>query len=282
LSDRREQEVRRGKNTVLNGLLPLADIRKSRSWLRSQPGRLLSGLGLATGFPLAADAARKGDRRGVNEDQEDDAKGNRNDGGDAGSSGKDKNADAQSEDKNSGEKESKGDENRSSDKSDRDSSRDEGDGGGRDKTEAESDRQAARRQDAATESDESPRKNSDGGESDHGGGRRSHEFEQRADDAVVEDEPAATIVAPILNPNVVITDTPQISDVDLVVDANPDVIASVSASGGFAFARSGDVTAVTGPDGASIIRSGEDAPATTTDRVEPSDDGGNNDLDFSS
>jgi hypothetical protein len=267
---------------VLNGLPRLADIRQSRSWLRSQSGRLLSGLGLATGFPLAADAARKTDRRSDNQDQKDDAKGNRNDGGDAGSSGKDENADAKSDDKNSGEKESKGDENGNSDKSDRESNRDEGDGGGRDKTEAESDRQAARRQDAATESDESPRKNNDGGESNHGGGRHSQEFEQRADDAVVEDEPAATDVAPILNPNVVITDIPQISDVDLVIEANPDVVASVSTSGGFAFARSGDVTAVTGPDGASIIRSEEGAPATTTDRVEPSDDGGNNDLDFSS
>jgi hypothetical protein len=99
---------------------------------------------------------------------------------------------------------------------------------------------------------------------------------------VVADEPAAAVAAPT-NPNVVITDIPEISDVELVVEANPDVIASVSSSGGFAFARSGDVTAVTGPDGASIIQSGEIAPAPTTEPVvEPSDDGGNNDLDFSS
>ncbi|MBW3632352.1 MAG: hypothetical protein KY456_04905 [Chloroflexi bacterium] len=267
---------------MLNGLLRLADNWQSRSWLWSHSGRLLSGLGLATAFPIAADAARKNDRRGVSEEQEEkDAKDNRNEGGNAGDSDKGKNAHAQSDDKNSGEKGSKGDETRSSDKSDRDSSRDEGDGGQRDKAAAESDRQAARRQEAAAESDESPAKDNDGAESDRGGSRRSHDFEQTADDAVVVDEPAATMVAPT-NPNVVITDIPQISDVDLVVEANPDVIASVSTSGGFAFARSGDVTAVTGPDGASIIRSGAAAPAPTAGPVEPSDDGGNNDLEFSS
>jgi hypothetical protein len=276
---------------VLNGLLRFAENRQLQSWLRSRSGRLLSGLGLAAGFPLAADAARKDDRRERNEDQRDDgAKDNRNDGGDADISGKDKNAEATAEDKNteaksegenSGEKESKGDESRNSDESDRDSNRDEGDGGGRDKTEAESDRQAAKRQDTSAESDESARRNNGGGESDQDGDRRTQEFEQSADDAVVEDEPAATIAAPT-NPNVVITDVPEISDVDLVVEANPNVIASVSSSGGFAFARSGDVTAVSGPDGASIIQSGETAPVPTTDPVEPSDDGGNNDLDFSS
>lgn len=266
---------------MLNGLLRLADIRQSRSRLRSHSVRLLSGLGLATAFPLAADAARKDDRRGDKEDRRDDGAGdNRNDGGDAGNSGKDKNADAKSDEKNSDEKESKGDEARNSNKNERGSRGDEDDAGGRNTTEAESDRQATRRQEATAESDESPRKNNDGGETDRGG-RRSQEFEQSADDQTVEDEPEASVVAPT-NPNIVITDIPQITDVDLVVEANPDVIASVSTSGGFAFARSGDVTAITGPDGASIIRSGDGAPATTTDPVEPSDDGGNNDLDFSS
>ena len=265
---------------MLNGLLRLADILQSRSWLRSRSGRLLSGLGLAVGFPLTADAARKAERRGVNEDQEhNDAKDNRHDGGGGGNSDENKNANATSEDKNSGEKESNGDETRDPGKSDRDAGRDEGDGD-RSKAGNESDRQAAKRQEPAAESADSPRENDDGG-SDDRGARHSRDLEQTADDAAVEDEPAATVAAPT-NPNVVITDTPQVTDVDLVVEANPDVIASVSASGGFAFARSGDVTAVSGPDGASIIQSGEGDTATTPAPVEPSDDGGNNDLDFSS
>ena len=68
-----------------------------------------------------------------------------------------------------------------------------------------------------------------------------------------------------------------------MVEANDDVIATVSTSGGFAFARSGDVIAVTGPDGASIIQTGDVTTGTRgTTPPEPSDDGGNNDLDFSS
>jgi hypothetical protein len=71
---------------------------------------------------------------------------------------------------------------------------------------------------------------------------------------------------------------PTTSIADLVVEANDDVIATVSTSGGFAFARSDGVIAVTGPDGATIIQ----ADDATTGTTEPSDDGGNNDMDFAS
>jgi hypothetical protein len=67
------------------------------------------------------------------------------------------------------------------------------------------------------------------------------------------------------------------------VEANDDVVATVSASGGFAFARSDGVIAVTGPDGATIIQTDDVTTGTNgTDPSEPSDDGGNNDMDFTS
>jgi hypothetical protein len=85
------------------------------------------------------------------------------------------------------------------------------------------------------------------------------------------------------NPNVVIDDIPRSPIADLVVDANDDVLASVSTSGGFAFARSGDVIAISGPDGASIVQTGDVNTGTTgTNPAAPSDDGGNNDADFAS
>ena len=112
-------------------------------------------------------------------------------------------------------------------------------------------------------------------------GRRVREFEQQADEPA-DDTPAPTTVTPA-NPNVVVDDIPGTSIADLVVEANDDVIATVSTSGGFAFARSGDVIAVTGPDGATIIQTGDVTSGTSgTNPPEPSDDGGNNDLDFSS
>ncbi len=264
-----------------NGLLRLAAIHEPRSWIRSQSGRLLSGFGLSAAFPRVADAARKDERRAGNEDHKDnEGKENRGNGGDSNNSGKDKNAEAKSEEKKSDERENKGNETQNSDKGDPESGRDQRDDGGREKTRAESDRQEAKRQDAATDSDESSR-NDDRGGSDQDNGRRAHDLEQRADEVPVADDPVPTVAAPT-NPNVVITDTPETISADLVVEANPDVIASVSSSGGFAFARSNNVTAFTGPDGATIIQSGPVVPTSTADPVEPSDDGGNNDLDFTS
>jgi hypothetical protein len=76
---------------------------------------------------------------------------------------------------------------------------------------------------------------------------------------------------------------PSTSVNDLLVQGNDHVIASVSTSGGFAFARSGDVVAVSGPDGASIIQTGDvNAGTNGTNPAEPSPDGGNNDTSFAS
>jgi hypothetical protein len=82
------------------------------------------------------------------------------------------------------------------------------------------------------------------------------------------------------NPNVAVEDVPNTSPNDLLVQANDNVVANVSTSGGFAFARSGDVTAISGPDGASIVQNG--TGTTGTSPTEPSSDGGNNNTDFAS
>ena len=93
--------------------------------------------------------------------------------------------------------------------------------------------------------------------------------------------PDVTTVTPA-NPNVVIDDIPSSPIADLVVDANDDVLASVSTSGGFAFARSGDVIAVSGPDGASIIQTGDVNAGTSGTSPSGPSDGGNNDVEFAS
>ena len=251
----------RGKNTVLNGRQQLAFVRKSGSWLQSQSGRLLSGLGLAAISPRVAGAARKDKGRGDDQDRQDNNQNDRN-------ADRDNNAETKAENQ------------AASDKRDRSESRQEDDGG-RDESEGDQSRGETRRQDANAASDETS--GSSGDETGDRGARRSQEFEQRADDVPAADEPATTTVTPA-NPTVVIDDVPDPSITDLVVEANDDVIASVSTSGGFAFARSGDVTAVTGPDGASIIQTGASDSGSTPSPApdEPSADGGNNDLDFSS
>jgi hypothetical protein len=139
--------------------------------------------------------------------------------------------------------------------------------------------------------DDSPRRNADSDsttresssandDSHHHGGRHVRDFAQRADDTPPDDVPDATTVTPA-NPNVFVDDVPDTSLNDLVVQGNDNVLASVSTSGGFAFARSGDVVAVTGPDGASIIQTGDVSAGTRgTFPVEPSDEGGNNNADF--
>jgi hypothetical protein len=82
---------------------------------------------------------------------------------------------------------------------------------------------------------------------------------------------------------VAIDHLPDTSPNDLIVQGNDNVLASVSSSGGFAFARSGDVIAVSGPDGASIIQSGNVNTGTSgTTPAAPSDGGGNNDVGFAS
>ena len=85
------------------------------------------------------------------------------------------------------------------------------------------------------------------------------------------------------NPNVNLDDVPDLSDADLAVQANEDVIAAVSTNGGFALARSGDITVISGPDGPRIIRTpeGSTAPPPSNDNSGNDDDsGGDNNLDL--
>ena len=252
----------------------IADFFSSRSRLRSAASRLASGLGLAASVtPQIAEATRKGQRGSDNQQRKNDDPGNGRDEReqrDQKESGSDEGSD-----KASTEARDSTDESGRSQKRARDESRNEEDdrngqgGSNNGRTQDESSRQNA-------DSDASSRDRSSGNDdSSEAGGRRVREFEQQVEEPV-EDTPAVTTVTPA-NPNVVIDDIPTTSIADLVVEANDDVIATVSASGGFAFARSGEVIAVTGPDGASIIQAGE-----VTTPPEPSDDGGNNDVDFSS
>lgn len=126
---------------------------------------------------------------------------------------------------------------------------------------------------------------------DDGAGRRERSTEELAQNRARDDEPDLgdttddILPSPTVpsNPNIPVATTPDLTDADLFIEANPDVIASVSTSGGFAFARSGNVIAVSGPDGAQIIQTDdpEDVVTPSPSPSEPSD-GGNNDIDFSS
>jgi hypothetical protein len=265
---------------VLNRRPQVADLLRPRSWLRFKTGRLLSTLGLVAVSSEVVDAARKDDRRGDNQGRNsDDAESNRDARHEKNQTerGSDRESDrkASEEDQDTGGKSGKSAEN------DQDKSRGENDDksnhDGSDSGKSGGDSQ---RQNAGSKSNSSESSAEENDSHQHGG-RHVRDFEQRAD-APADDVPNATDATPA-NPNDVIDTVPSTSINDLVVNANDDVIASVSTSGGFAFARSGGVTAVTGPDGASIIQTGDVTTGTRgTTPTEPSDDGGNNNLDFSS
>jgi hypothetical protein len=256
---------------VLNRRRQIADVLKRETWLRSRAGQLVSGLGLAIS-PQLAEAARKSERRVDDQGRRNDGAGNNRDNRNQKNqneqdSGQKTDDQAAAEDRGSGGKSGKGDRNQTGSEVDESSEK-----GG---SNSAKDRGESRRRDA--DSDSSSRDDSSADGSTQGGRRRVQEFEQQADET-----PAQTTVTPA-NPNVVIDDIPTTSIADLVVEANEDVVATVSASGGFAFARSGDVIAVTGPDGASIIQIGDVTSGTSgTDPVEPPADGGNNTPDFAS
>jgi hypothetical protein len=251
----------------------------SASWLRSRTGRALSGLVLAVTSPQIADAARKGERRADNQDRKnDDARNDRDTSEERSQSEKESGQrnDGKASTETSGsdaksDKSGKRDRTESSDDNDESREQRATDGG---KTRAES----RRNSDSDSESSETSAADDD---SRQHAGRRIREFEQRADDVPADDVPDVTTVTPA-NPNVVIDDIPSSPIADLVVDANDDVLASVSASGGFAFARSGDVIAVSGPDGASIVQTGDVNTGTTGASPADPSDGGNNDMDFAS
>ena len=81
------------------------------------------------------------------------------------------------------------------------------------------------------------------------------------------------------NPNVNLDDVPDLSDTDLTVQANENVIAAVSTNGGFALARSGDITVITGPDGPRIISTPEGSTPVIPDNNDD-DSGGDNNVDM--
>jgi hypothetical protein len=268
---------------VLNRRRQISELFNSGSRLRSRAGRALSVLVLAVTSPRGVEAERIGGRRADNQDRKnDDARNNRDTSEE--SSQSEKGSGQRNDGKASAETRDSGAKSNDSGKRDRNESTNENsetreqratDGG---KTRSES------RRNSDSDSESSQSSVADHDPHQHAG-RRFREFEQRADGAPASDVPDATSATPANpnNPNVVIEDIPRSPIADLVVNANDDVIASVSTSGGFAFARSGDVIAVSGPDGASIIQTGDVSTGTSgTSPAEPSADGGNNDVGFTS
>lgn len=273
---------------MLNPRSKIANVLGSRAGIRSRTGRLLAGLGFTTVSPEIASAARRGERRNGEQGSNDEAaQDNPEEFADETKNeqeaGRKNDSNADAEDKGTTDKSEKS---RKRDGNEEQSADDEGsqqngsDGG---KTRGDSQRRNA-------DSDSGSRDNSgEDNDPDHHGGRRVRRFEQQADEptgdsppdnAPADRVPDATTVTPA-TPNVFIDDIPETSINDLIVQASDNVIADVSTSGGFAFARSGDVIAVSGPDGASIIQTGDVTAGTRgTSPAEPSDDGGNNIPDF--
>jgi hypothetical protein len=244
------------------------DVLRSGSEMRFRTGRLLAALGLAAFSSEVAGAARKSggrndDARGKSDDRaektrdehESDRKSDSKDGAES--------KDAESESGKQGRKQERTSNEESNDQNGSGGAKDRGDSSPRN-----------------SDSDSTSRGDSSADDSEQGD-RSVREFAQRGDEPR-DDVPDVTTVTPA-NPNAVIDDIPDTSVNDLVVQGNEDVIATVSTSGGFAFARSGDVVAVTGPDGASIIQTGDVTTGTNgTDPTEPPADGGNNNVDFAS
>ena len=252
---------------MLNRRQKIAKLFNSGSWLRSQTGRVLSGPALAVTLPQVADAARKDERRADRKD--DDARNDR----------EATESDQQNDRKAGAESSESSDKSGKSGKRDRTESTDENDESREQRAtdDGKTRGESRRNSDSDSDSSETSAEDQDSLELT---GRRSRGFEQRAEGEPLDDVPDAITVTPA-NPNVVADGIPSSPIADLVVDANEDVLASVSTSGGFAFARSGDVIAVSGPDGASIIQTGDESTDTIdTSPVEPLDDGGNNDVDF--
>jgi hypothetical protein len=287
---------------VLNRRPQIGDVLRLGSGIRSRTTKLLSAVGLMTISSEVASAGRRSQRRSdAQGGGKDETQGNRGERTEKTqkeqkSDGKnDSNASAESED--SGGKSGKlGKQDRNQERTGNDESVEQnGSESGKSRSGSSS-----RSDDANSSSGETSGEDAD---SQHHGGRHAREFAQQTDesldDSPPEIEPDATNVTRA-NPDVFIHDVPDFSINDLMVEANDDLLPAVSSSGGFAFARSGDVIAFTGPDGASFARSGDviavrgpdgasivhtgDVSAGTrgTDPVEPPDDGGNNDPGFMS
>jgi hypothetical protein len=269
---------------VLNRKGQIAGLISSGARLRSQTGRVLSGLVLAVTTPHIANAALEGERRADNQDRKHDDPRNGRDTSEKNNQSE-KESDERNDGKASAETRDSSAESDNSDKRVRKESTNENDESREQRaTDSEKSRgDSGRNGRSDSNSSES---SAEGGDPHHHGERHVLSFEQRANELTGESPPRnapdATSATPA-NPNVVIDDVPDTSIGDLVVQANDNVLASVSSSGGFAFARSGDVIAVSGPDGASIVHIGDVSTGTSGTRpTEPSDDGGNNDVGFTS
>jgi hypothetical protein len=270
---------------VLDRRPQIANVLRSGSWLRSHTGRLLSGLGLVAISPELSDAARKGDRQDDNQVRKNDDTGNnRNDRDEKNQEERD--SSHQNDRKANAEDHNTGDKSGTTEKQNQNESRSENDDKrNQDGSESGKSLDDSQRQNADSLSKSSGTSGEDD-DSHHHTTRHVQEFEQQADTAAVDDVPDSIDTTPA-NPNDVIDNVidnvPSTSISDLVVNANDDVIASTG--GGFAFARSGDVIAISGPDGASIVQTGNvttGTNGTSPAPVEPSPDGGDNNMDFSS
>ncbi len=237
--------------------------------MRFRTGRLLAALGLTAFSSEVAEAARKSGRRN------DDARGNSDDHAEKTPDEQESNGKNDSKDgaENKDAESESGKQDRKQERTSNEESNDQnGSNGAKDRGESSrrnGDSDSASRGDSSA--DDSPQ-----------GDRSVRELAQKKADEPLDDVPDAPSTP--ANPNVVVDDIPDTSINDLVVQGNEDVIATVSTSGGFAFARSGDVVAVTGPDGASIIQTGDVTTGTngTAPADPPADGGNNNDVDFAS
>jgi hypothetical protein len=282
-------------DTVLDRWSQLAAALSSKAELGFRTGGLLSALGLVSISQQVAAAARKDDRRNNNQGRDnDEARDDRDNR--AEKSRNEQESDSKDDSKASAEERDTSDKSGKSEKHDQNEER-----GGKDKSSDQNDSDSGKSRDdssrRSSNSDSSSGEASDADDDSHRhGDRRVREFAQQADEPTddsppddsppdespPEDVPDEDTATPT-SPDVDLDHIPSTSIADLVVEANDHVIATVSSSGGFAFARSGDVIAVTGPDGATIIQT-DDVSAKTrgTRPAEPSDDGGNNDVEFSS
>jgi hypothetical protein len=255
---------------VLSRRPQIADVLRPGAERRFRTGRLLAALGLAAFSSEIAGAARKSGGRN------DEARGNSDDR--AEKTRGEQESDRKNDSKDVAEsKDAKSESGKQDRKQERTSNEESNDQNG---SEGANDRGDSSRRNS--NSDSTSRGDSSADDDAHRGDRSVRELAQRADEPL-DTVPDATTDTPA-NPNVVIDGIPDTSINDLVVQGNEDVIATVSTSGGFAFARSGDVVAVTGPDGASIIQTGDVTTGTSgTEPTEPPADGGNNNnVDFAS
>jgi hypothetical protein len=260
-----------------------ADVLGSGAGIRSRTSRLLAALGFVSISSEVAAAARRNGRRNGNQGRNDDeAQSNQDARGEKTQneqeSGGKNGSKASTAGEDTGDKSGKsGKHNRNegqtgNDENSNQSGSDDGKSSGDHK---------GRSSDSNSNSSETSAANEN---SQHHGNRRVQEFTQRAHEPTHDASPDHALhqaSASLPDPGVFLDHVPITSIADVVAQSNDDVVAGVSSSGGFAFARSGDVIAISGPDGASVVQSGDVIAGTRgTSPVEPPDEGGNNNPDY--